>query len=71
MTTKKDEEKKPVRNPVQWLVNTALMVLGIAIALQLAIDILVDLLPWIVGLGLVVGVAYLVWRIRDAQRRRW
>ncbi|MEP9385212.1 hypothetical protein [Nocardioides sp. KR10-350] len=69
MSRSREPEKKPVRDPVQWLFNAALMVLGVAIALQLAFALLADVLPWIAGLALVTGGGYVAWRLYDAKRR--
>lgn len=60
-----------MRSPLQWLLHAALLLLAAAIVLQLAVSLLTHLLPWIVGLGVVVGGGYVGWRIRDATRRRW
>jgi Flp pilus assembly protein TadB len=71
MTNKKDEKENPMRNPLAWLLNAALLVLGIAIALQVAIALLAEIWVWLVVIGLVVG-AVVVWvRLASWRRRQW
>jgi hypothetical protein len=67
----KDNGMSPFRNPLQWLFRASLLVLGTAFALNIAVDLLSEILPWIAG---TVGVAGLVWvtvAIIRWRRSRW
>jgi hypothetical protein len=71
MSAMKDSGMSPFSNPLQWLFRASLLVLGTAFALNMAVDLLSQVLPWIAGAfgvaGLTwIGVAAIRWR-----RSRW
>lgn len=64
-------DEGPSRSPLQWLFGASLLLLGSAIALQLALAVLAEIWPWVVGIGLLVGaITVAVWT-RSNNRRRW
>ena len=60
-----------MRNPIEWLFTVCLMLLGCAIALSVAMSLLAEVWPWVVGIGLLVAVVAVVIRASLQQRRRW
>ncbi len=66
-----DKEDVMKRGPFEWLFNAALLVLGTAIALTLALELLAAIWPWLVAGALVVGGAALAIRISILRRRQW
>lgn len=60
-----------MQSPIDWLFRSSLMVLGTAIALQLAVCILVGIWKWVVGIVLTTAVAVITFRVVAARRRRW
>lgn len=66
-----EKEEKDVRGPVEWLFHICLLLLGCAIALTLALELLRAIWPWLVaGLVVVGGIAIAV-RVATARRRQW
>ena len=63
--------KKLMQNPIDWLFRSSLMVLGAAIALQLAVCILAGIWQWVLGIILTAAVALITFRVLAAKRRRW
>ena len=43
-------EKDPTKNPVQWFGNFCLVVLLGTVALTVAVDLLAQIWPWLVGM---------------------
>ncbi|MFK4102899.1 hypothetical protein ACI2L1_22995 [Streptomyces sp. NPDC019531] len=61
----------PVGNPIAWFLRICFMVLGAAIALNLAVAFLRPVLPWILcGVAVVAGVWIAVVVVRW-RRSRW
>lgn len=71
MSPKDEEEFHVARNPFEWLLHAALMVLGAMVALALALQVLAAIWMWVVGIGLVVGGVVIGVRIYLARRTRW
>lgn len=66
-----DKEDVVKGGPFEWLFNAALLVLGTAIALTLALQLLAAIWPWLVAGALVIGGAALAIRIAILRRRQW
>jgi hypothetical protein len=67
----RNEHRDPVKGPFEWLFTLCLLLLGSAIALNLAIALLAQIWPWLVLFGLLAGtVAAALW-VRSERRRRW
>lgn len=71
MKPRSDKEELVKRGPVEWLFHAALLVLGTAIALTLALQLLAAIWPWLVGGALAVGATALAVRAAFARRRQW
>lgn len=68
----KDKEKERiVRNPFEWVFHAALWMLGAAIALTLALELLAAIWHWVVAGALVIAVVYVAVRVAAARRRQW
>lgn len=66
-----DERHDPIKSPFEWLFTLCLLLLGCAIALNLAIALPAQIWPWVVLLGLVAGGIALALFVRSERRRRW
>ena len=60
-----------VRISLEWLFGLCLLLLGCAIALNLAIALLAQIWPWLVLFGLLAGGTALALFVRSERRRRW
>lgn len=67
----KDNEMGPFRNPLQWLFRASLLVLGTAFALNIAVDLLSQILPWIAGAVAIAGLAWIGAAVIRWRRSRW
>jgi len=71
-TNKVDDTKEAVvKNPFEWLLRTCLLLLGCAILLTLTINLLANIWPWVLALGLAIAVVAGVIRIASDRRRKW
>jgi hypothetical protein len=61
----------PMKSPLEWLLTVCLIVMGCAIALTVAVDLLQRIWPWLVGIGLLAGAIYLTIRVLIWRRRTW
>lgn len=61
----------PMRNPFVWFLRACFMVLGGAIALNLAVVFLRPVLPWVVCAVAVAAVVWIVVAIARWRRSRW
>ena len=61
----------PFKNPVGWILHASLMLLGAAIALNLAVAFLCPILPWLIGGAGLVAAAWLTVAIVRWRRSRW
>jgi hypothetical protein len=62
---------QPVAGFAVRLFRSCLLVLGAMLALSWAVDILRVLLPWIVGIAVVVGGLWLAWRWWRGRHQAW
>lgn len=65
------DDKKPMTSPIRWLFNASLMLLGTAIALQMAVCYLQPIWPWIVGMIALCGVIWVAIALARWRRSRW
>lgn len=65
------EKEGPVRGPVEWLLRISLSLLFTVIALRLALCLLAQIWPWVLGIGLVLGSIWTVIAVRADRRKRW
>lgn len=63
--------ESPMGNPVAWALRISFMLLGVAIALNLAVSFLRPVLPWIVGGIALVSCIWAAVAIRRWRRSRW
>jgi hypothetical protein len=61
----------PVGNPFAWFLRVCFMVLGAAIALNLAVGFLRPVLPWILWIAALVAVAWIAVAAVRWRRSRW
>lgn len=61
----------PFKNPFQWLFQVSLLVLGTALALTVAVDLLRSILPWIIGEFGIAGITWGVVEFVRWRRSRW
>ena len=66
-----DDHHDPIKSPLEWLFTVCLMLLGCAIALNVAVALLARIWPWIVLIGLIVGGIAAALFLRSERRRRW
>lgn len=72
MTSKDDKkEESPMKHPFEWLFTICLMLLGCVIALSVAVSLLAQIWPWIVGIGLLIVSIVVALRVSSERRRRW
>lgn len=64
-------DKDPMRNPVEWVWRTSLLILGAVIALNLAICLIRPWLPWLGAAVLLAAAAWLTVFIVRWRRSRW
>lgn len=65
------KSESPMGNPFAWLLRACFMVLGAAIALNLAVAFLRPVLPWIVCAVAVAAVVWIVVAVVRWRRSRW
>jgi hypothetical protein len=58
-------------NPFAWLLNAALMLLGAAIALSLALQLLADIWMWLVGIAVLVGLVLGAVQLHRRRSTKW
>ena len=61
----------PFKNPFQWLFQVSLLVLGTALALTVAVDLLRSILPWIIAAFGIAGITWGAVEIVRWRRSRW
>ncbi|MFV2194750.1 hypothetical protein [Nocardiopsis sp. LOL_012] len=66
-----DDGPSPFKNPVQWFFRSSLLVLFAMLALTYSVDLLRDLLPWLVGIALVIGVVWAIVAVIRWRRSQW
>lgn len=66
-----DDGPSPFKNPVQWLFRSSLLVLGALLALTYSVELLRGLLPWLIWIGLVVGVVWVIAMVIQWRRSQW
>jgi len=69
--SRRDDRRDPVKSPLEWLFTLCLLLLGCAIALNLAIALLAKIWLWLVLFGLIAGGIALALFVRSERRRRW
>jgi len=60
-----------MKHPFEWLFTVCLMLLGCVIALSVAVSLLAQIWPWIVGIGLLIVSIVVALRVSSERRRRW
>lgn len=60
-----------MKHPFEWLFTICLMLLGCVIALSVAVSLLAQIWPWIVGIGLLIVSIVVALRVSSERRRRW
>ncbi|SMD14481.1 hypothetical protein [Kibdelosporangium aridum] len=70
MSSNKKSES-PVTNPVPWIFHTSLLLLGAVIALNLAIEFLRPIWPWLIGGFVLMAISWIVVAIVRWRRSRW
>ncbi|MDT0330893.1 hypothetical protein [Nocardiopsis lambiniae] len=66
-----DEGSSPFKNPIQWFFRSSLLVLVAMLALTYSMDLLRDLLPWLIGIALIVGVGWAAIAFIRWRRSQW
>lgn len=61
---------RPPRNLATWIVQLALSILLASICLHIAVGLLAEVWPWLIGIGLVVGLFVLLVRVLLWWRRQ-
>lgn len=64
-------DKDPTKNPIAWFFHACLLVLFGVVALSVAIDLLSQIWPWLLTIGILIGgiaVGIAIWQDR---RRPW
>jgi hypothetical protein len=61
----------PMKNPVGWVFHASLMLLGAAIALNLAVAFLCPVLPWLIGGAGLIATTWIVIAVIRWRRSRW
>lgn len=69
--TRRQIVQQAARSPLEWLLGACLTLLGCAVALSVALWLLAQIWPWLLGLGLAVGGVAAWVRIAAARRRNW
>lgn len=64
-------EKDPTENPVQWFGHFCLVALLGTVALTVAVDLLAQIWPWIVLIGVVVLVIAIAVALYKKWRQPW
>ncbi|MDL2081961.1 hypothetical protein QNN03_36605 [Streptomyces sp. GXMU-J15] len=70
MSSEKKGES-PMHNPLAWVVRACFMVLAATIALNLAVEFLRPVLPWIVGGSALGACAWIAVAVVRWRRSRW
>ena len=65
------DEKKPVRSPIRWLFDSALLMLGAVIALRVAIGYVQPIVPVLIIVAATVAVASIVVAVVRWRANRW
>lgn len=71
MTRVSDEGSSPFKHPLQWLFRSSLLVLGAMLALTYSVELLRGILPWLVGIGVVVALVWVVIVVIRWRRAQW
>jgi hypothetical protein len=59
------------QNPLAWLLNAALMLLGATIALTLALQLLAHIWMWLVGIAALVGLVIGGVQLHRRRSTKW
>lgn len=65
------DERDPWRHPFERLFRTCLLVLGSAIALDMAVGYIRAILPWLIGAAVLVTVIWTIAAVVRWRRSRW
>jgi hypothetical protein len=70
MSSEKKPEN-PVRNPFMWIFHASLLLLGTVIALNLAVEFLRPILPWLIGGITLAATTWIAVAVVRWRRSRW
>ena len=65
------DEKKPMRSPIRWLFDSALLVLGAVIALRVAIGYVEPIMPILIIVAATVALVWIVVAVIRWRANRW
>lgn len=65
------KDNSPMNNPLAWVLRACFMVLAATIALNLAVQFLRPVLPWIVGGSALAACAWITVAVVRWRRSRW
>lgn len=69
--TRRQLIERASKDPLEWLLSACLTLLGCAVALSIALSLLAQIWPWLLGTGL-LATGVVAWvRISAARRRNW
>lgn len=60
-----------MKNPIQRLFGATLLLLGCAIALSLAFELIAGIWPWLLGTSLLALAAWIAIHTATARSRKW
>lgn len=66
-----DDKSSPFKNPIQWFFRSSLLVLVAMLALTWSVELLRDLLPWLIGTAVVVGIGWAIVAVVRWRRSQW
>jgi len=61
----------PAKKPLDWLFHACLLILGAALALTVAVQLLACIWPWLVGIGLTIVAIVSLTVVLRWRRNRW
>jgi hypothetical protein len=67
-------EKKPespLRNPIEWIFHASILLFGAVIALNLTVEFLRPILPWLVGGIALLATTWITVAVLRWRRSRW
>ena len=65
------DEKRPMRSPIRWFFDSAILILGAVIALRLALGYVQPILPMIIIATAVIAAVVVIIAIVRWRRSRW
>ncbi|CAM3722501.1 hypothetical protein [Nocardiopsis rhodophaea] len=66
-----DDGPSPFSNPIQWFFRSSLLVLVAMLALAYSVELLRSILPWLVGIAVLVSVGWGVVAFIRWRRSHW